>query len=233
MSQPNEDFSGKGVALLFVCLVIAMIVLYFANHGLNILLGEGILSFVIGLGMLAIAAIPITLAIWPIGSILKFFLLLIPREKFQNAISNKFRFRWYFTLIFLALLVPHLWMSHKLSPLKKEFERRSNGNYKIVPSNEEVDGHPVNDANFGGSLSELVDARTTILIKYNFLPYSLGQWWYKPGYWCDFQMAYVYTYLPRDAYLEIAYTTYELLSGKELPDKERAEFEKALEKVRY
>jgi len=106
--------------------------------------------------------------------------------------------------LFLIFAVPHLWMSHRLAPLKMQFERVANGGESgIVFTGQYNDGRAVNEADFGGKLDGIVETRTVVLMKYNFIPLPLGGWKYKPGYWSSYYMGYIYSFLPQSVYRNI------------------------------
>lgn len=164
--------------------------------------GVGIIGMALDLIFLASFAIVIAALIWPVMTLIKLILRRIVSEENQDQIYILCRYPIYWMVIFVFFLGPHLWMSHRLAPLKKAFVAVSNGVEPVIYSTGEVDpgGKPIIAADFGGKLDELIQIRTLVLIAHHYVPIGTGRWQTMSNYGPSMPMAYIYTFLPKDTY---------------------------------
>ncbi len=190
----------------------------------NILLWTELHQTIFGFGMdllvLALVATVLTSLAWPLLSIFKKALTMIfPRG--HRTLTRYGQPRWYWLTIFTLLLVPHVWMSAKLTPLREEFAGISRkGEARISFTGEYSDGRPINEMNFGGQLDSVVEMRQMVLLKYQFIPLPIGRWGTSTSdvFGPQMYMAYVYTFLPRSTYRNLLANISTYLSNRENPD---------------
>lgn len=196
------------------------------------LLGIWITGFSGELMALAIFSVLIAfflwLTIWPIKRIVvKRRLERLVNSNFGVDTPKYFRFGFVFGFVFIFLLIPHMWMSHKLKPLKLDFDKAAKGEYSVVFTGNYSDGRPVNELDYGGHLDGIVKTRMAVLAKYGFVPLGTGQWWVSDSSGVTKIMAYVWVPLPPTWSRGVAYYIWSI------PEKDRQEIEAGLAKLPY
>ena len=162
------------------------------------------------------------IVLWPLVATVR---ALVKR---RGRVGKYLRLHYTVIALFILWLIPHLWMSYTLAPLKKEFDKIGRGGASgYYSTGEYVDGRAVNELDFGGQLSDVVERRSMVLFKHQYVPFGTGRWWCsqigitKP-------MAYLYTFVPRSTYRWAFKKSVEVATGERLSDEDWREFEKKL-----
>lgn len=118
----------------------------------------------------------------------------------SRLIGKSFRVHWAICLIAMFVLfgIPNYYMSYKLKALKDEFNTRAKGDYSVNFTGEYNDGHPYNEADYGGTLDEVIAERTRIVMSNQFIP--LGHAWKVTDGSSTIIGIYIYTFLPANTY---------------------------------
>lgn len=215
--------------LWFLAVIAAITGLHFSAEAL---LGYSILEFVFELMLVVFFSILFAVfLVWPVAAILRRVLV----QRLWPKAEPYFHLRWCLMWAFALLLIPHLWMSYKLAPLKREFTKVCNhGGYDVRFTGEHADGRPVNEADFGGKLDRLVEKRVLVLVKYQYVPYFTGAWRFSESFPASVtSCAYVYTFLPRPVYRWLAVGVAELATGVKLLPGELQKAEKEITGLPY
>lgn len=163
-------------------------------------LGEGVIDLLIGLlGGVFFSAL-VAFVVWAFVALA---LRLLKRHTNEVLVKS-----WWITFASVGMLVmiPHYQMSRKLLPLKIEFRKAAASGGTAEFTGDYADGRPINTLNFGGSLDRVIEERDRYLARHQYLPglWLNGRWWATDGWSPDFMMGYIYTYLPKSVYDQIA-----------------------------